>query len=325
MDADFVLLPAFGALCSRMAQKIGLAKDAFMSPGQRAWSASAKAAADALVSAGVRMDRIGIVAFDERSAMAWMDRWRDSEDPRKRLQSIEPDHLGRSVIRHSPVNIFSDDPSQQFHHALIGLRQEPADHLLWKPMRAFFEKDEWARAFVIGHEIAHALFGKEHWDLVQRALVATGTDIGRQGASLLPQIHWGGSRAPIPEQDAEALLFANAIEEAMCDVVGSWVAAQAGCPQAPLKAATLRSCLRDQSSFEYDTAWMTQNIAPLGADFEKLNYSHLRLIMVDICKIHGHALATRLSKAPANLAQKLAQRRQSQDQPRGQEPPRRQP
>lgn len=279
-------LPAFGALCSRAASAAGLDPRAFASKRQRAWSASAERVFEALAGAGARFERVDFIAHDDRPAMRWLDRLLDRALGSGTITFAEPALLATCVASYQVAQPAAGAPSiHAFLSAIISSRHTPWDDLFWLRARAAFGSDEAARAFVLGHEAGHALFAQDHLRPVKEALIATGSELGERSAALLE----ASICQPQDQSHPHELALADAVQEAMCDAIGCWSAARAGCPDAIERAIDLRSS-HPSASPAYRTAWMLEAIAPsIGAPL----LSELREAVIRACALHGPALASR--------------------------------
>lgn len=300
---DRLFLPAFGALCSRLAVAAGLRPLAFASKAQRAWSAEAGRVFDSLAQGGARMSRVIFVAYDERPAFAWLDRVLDGKLGSPELVVFAPAILGRAGFRFESVTRANAPPKfTRVTEAVFGVRQGAPDQVFWGQTVEAFGSEPHARAFVLGHEAGHALFSKERWKLIKTGLLAGRTELGQRAATLVESFAVDRGAKEHPGERALAL----AIEEAMCDALGCWAAARAGCSNAPQKAAALRSATAASSHPVYRTNWMTEN---LPSDLERLRFGQLRQAMTRLCELHGPALALRF--APPSVEGSLAGRRET--------------
>ena len=304
-----IVLPAFGSLCANIARKIGLPRHALASKAQRAWARQARATIDAMGQGGAPMERLVFALYDDRAAMAWLDRKFDGTGGDEQFSFCEPTEVGKAAFRFESLLQPGGEPLfHRVYESIVAVRLGEQDRDFWNDILKYFGNPSHAMAFVLGHEAAHAIFSNAHWEPIANALMECSTALGGSAGARVQEFALDLQ----PDSAEPERLLAMAVEEAMCDAVGAWAAARAGCEGAFERASALRSSLVGQSHRAYDTSWMLDELGPGAAG---LDFKQLLGAIEKACQIHGPAVSGRFE--PPKLSVKLEARRQSHQPPLG--------
>jgi hypothetical protein len=269
-------LPAFGRFCAAIARSFGASPLALASRGQRAWVDLSREALDAMADAGAPISPrfLKLIILDERRPVAWLDR-------------ALADHLERDATPQGcsgrSVTLYNVDSSTVTpERSIIGLGAGlPGGQRDWMDIEKTFGSKSFGAAFLIGHEAAHAILGRELWALIRQGCQSAGGALGAEAAA------WAGAmqlNTSVGLCARQAASFTNLLEESIADAVGVWAASLMGCPDAAARCAVYRQ----KSALEYQTTPLIQR---LPAQLASLNFEQLWSSIGDVFKKNGPMLA----------------------------------
>lgn len=221
--------------------------------------------------AGAPLNGVKFVAYDERPAMAWIDR--SLADRLERF--AEPKILGRGAALFEP----SLSPhAGMFTRAIVGARLGAREQEFWAEMMLAFGSDRAARAFLLGHEAGHAIGHQKGKNAAAKALLEGIAHPLAQSAARR------GGEEDCPKMETALM---HLIEEAMCDALGCWAAAKDGCTRAADRCLSIRR--HEKSTDEYATGWLIEEIAAFE-DLALFSFESLSKEIATIVAAKGESL-----------------------------------
>lgn len=224
-------LPAFGALCSGIAQFFRLDPLALSGPQQRLWARSAHRALSILDPHQSILPEFEFFARDERS---WAKRAERLALPFGRLGEVIPEPRHPNPANALPIAL--RDGSIIY---AASSKQHPGTHPCMDPLSDALGSPDSARQFVIAHEWAHAWQHSRQFPLHEAAAAASSSPHALAARLDLDKLARRRQRAKWdPDTPHGATL--QTIEESLCDAIACWSLARLGADRPFERAALFR-------------------------------------------------------------------------------------
>lgn len=286
-----VKLPAFGALCARVAQMIGKPETFFASSAQTKWLRAGRIALATMARHGAFLENYQFIACDERPLMKWIDErlLKNVNDGWATNPDSPASHLSRIELR-----------KNEGQWSMTIVRQTSVAHESGKlkevmqEMESTFEDPLGARLFTIGHEFGHAEQMRRELEFA-RIVIESAIDEKAQAFAANRYAIRGQDWSSCPNDKKRIKLACEWIEESCCDAIGCWLMERAGHAGAAKKALRYREAGAHRGEgLQYQTDWMLQEL--ISQDRLPERFESMILLIKAICKTYGPALMGALER-----------------------------
>lgn len=251
-------LPAFGALCSRMARRLGLDPMALASAGQKPWLEAAKKTLGAMAAAGAPLGNYHFVARDERGPMALMDAAFASLSG----DALDPFDFPKTLLINMERRRTHADGSRTRSFLAASLHDKD-----WAPafevLASFFKDPAHARAHGIGHEFGHAWQSAMGHPMQRAASEGQPGPLAEALRARSERLSLWIPQSPEPGQSAAGSRLADIIEESVCDAIGCWAAQKTHGANVLRPVQLFRVATFAENGSRYATGWLLSRLEQL--------------------------------------------------------------